>query len=78
MPEKIAVGACVKVSLITLTGFFTDRKGQGAVGKALLDLSDQIAENLIGIVAVLTALKDEGSEAQFIAFGAAVKDLLLG
>lgn len=67
MPQKIPVCPRVKECLVAVFGFLPNRKGNGTVWIERLDGADDADQALIRIIAVLSALQDEGAKAQFIA-----------
>ena len=56
MPQKIAVGAGIIVSLIAIFGFFPDGKCNGTVGIAFFNYPDQMDDAFICIIAVFSTL----------------------
>lgn len=77
MPQKIAVGAGIIVSLIAIFGFFPDGKCNGTVGIAFFNYPDQMDDAFICIISVFAALQDKGAESKLIPCRAAEEDLLL-
>ena len=77
VPQQIAVGARFEVSLITFARFFADRQRHGAVGITLFDRSDDITDQIIGIIRILAALQHEGAVPQRVALFTAGQDLVL-
>ena len=68
MPQKIAVGAGIIVSLIAIFGFFPDGKCNGTVGIAFFNYPNQMYDAFICIISVFAALQDKGAESKFITF----------
>ena len=76
MAEQIPVRAGFIEPKVAFAGALADRKGDGAVGKLMPDLRDDLTEPVICKISVLAALQDEGAEAQPISQVAAGQDVL--
>ena len=76
--EQVTVSPRFKEPLVAFPRPLPQREGHGAVGVCRLDGGEQGSEPLVGEVAVLAALQDEGAEAQLVALGAGRKNILLG
>ena len=64
--QKVAIRSRVVEVLVAFPRTLTQREGDGAVGVSLLDGAEKGSEPLVGEVAVLAALQDEGAEAQLV------------
>ena len=76
--QKVPIRPGVKKGLVGFPGPFPDGKGNCAVGISGFDGLDQVYHPLIGEIAVLPALQDEGAKAKIISGAAAGEDLFLG
>ena len=74
--EQITVRAGLTEPPVAFAGALADRKGDGAVGKLMSDLRDDLTEPVICEIPVLSALQDEGTEAQSVSKMAAGQDVL--
>ena len=75
MPQKIAVGAGIIVSLIAIFGFFPDGKCNGTVGIAFFNYPDLMDDAFICIISVFSTLQDKGTEAKVISFFTTIQDV---
>ena len=77
VPQKVSVRACFKKFFKALFSAFTEGECYRAVGVIFLYLADDFAHPLVGVVRVLAALQNKGSEPERVARFAAVQNLFL-
>ena len=56
VPQQIAIRARFIIPLVAYARFFADRERHGTVGILLFDRADDLADHIVGIIRILTAL----------------------
>ena len=72
--EQVPVGSCPEEAFVSLAALFTQRQGDGTVGKLLSNDGHSLFHPVIGLCRVFAPLQDKGAEAEGIALAAAVQD----
>ena len=78
MPQEISVCSGIKKSLIALFGLFSDGKRYRTIRMCFLDRTYDIADPVIGIIRILSALEDKSLKSDLLAYITTGQYLLFG